>query len=242
METPTKRYSTPGHAFDEEESAMSSTATKADHERLRRRLSLGAFCLVASLLIAFAVVSSYKAGQETRPTAMSGGALGAVSGQGSNSLPPWPLPADVPARVDAAGLNLGAMGMAEHYHAHLDILIDGMPSPVSPNLGVDPLSGAMSAVHTHAGDGIIHIEAGTKGQPYTLGQLFTEWDVQLSSDKIGSLTSGGTKSISAYVNGKRFAGNPALIRLSEHQQIALVYGTAADQIKVPTNFTFDKGL
>lgn len=93
------------------------------------------------------------------------------------SLPPWPAPGDVPARVAAAGLDLGPMGTAEHYHPTLAITIHGQPVPVPPNIGVDPDTGAMSAVHTHEGDGTIHIEAHTVGEKFTLGQLFIQWGV-----------------------------------------------------------------
>lgn len=38
-----------------------------------------------------------------------------------------------------------------------------------PNIGVDPSAGAMLAVHTHKGDGTIHIKADTVGEVFTLG-------------------------------------------------------------------------
>lgn len=103
-------------------------------------------------------------------------------------MPPWPAPTDdVPARAAAAGLNLGPMGMAEHYHPHLQIIINGNDVPVPANIGVDPTTGAMSAVHTHEPDGTIHIEAGTAGETFTLAQLFTQWGVQVTSTQIGGV-------------------------------------------------------
>jgi hypothetical protein len=45
------------------------------------------------------------------------------------------------------------------------------------NIGVEPITGAMSALHTHETDGTIHIEADTKGELFTQGQLFTQWGV-----------------------------------------------------------------
>lgn len=53
------------------------------------------------------------------------------------------------------------MGTADHYHPHLRIIINGNEVPVPANIGVDPATGAMSALHTHETDGTIHIEADT---------------------------------------------------------------------------------
>lgn len=137
------------------------------------------------------------------------------------STPPWPAPTDVPARVAAAGLDLGAMGTAEHYHPILTITIDGQPVPVTPNIGVDPATGAMSAVHTHEGDGTIHIEAHTVGEKFTLGQLFTQWGVALSSTQIGGVQAVAGEEVKVTSNGTAVTGNPANLVLEPDQQIQL---------------------
>lgn len=212
-----------------------------DRKERRRRLAFyGAIFLVVAVLIAMATAGIRNMSQSSNAAPV--GDLKSASGRGAESTPPWPLPADAPARVEAAGLSLGKMGTAEHYHAHLDILVDGQPVPIPVNIGIDANSGAMSAVHTHSPDGLIHVEAGVKGQSFTLGQLFTEWNVRLSGDQIGSLTAGNGNTLTAYVNGKRVAGNPAMIRLAGRQQLALVYGPKDAQVKVPDTFKFEKGL
>lgn len=212
-----------------------------DQEERRRRLAFyGAIVVAVAVLIAMAAVGIRNVSQNSN--AAPGGDLKSASGRGAESAPPWPLPADAPARVEAAGLTLGKMGTAEHYHAHLDILVDGQPVPIPVNIGIDPSSGAMSAVHTHSPDGLIHIEAATKGQPFTLGQLFTEWNVRLTGDQIGSLTAGKGNALTAYVNGKKVVGNPAMIRLAGRQQIAIVYGPKDAKVDVPDTFKFEKGL
>ena len=137
------------------------------------------------------------------------------------SLPPWPAPGDVPARVAAAGLDLGPMGTAEHYHPMLTITIDGQQVPVAPNIGVDPNTGAMSAVHTHEGDGTIHIEADTVGEKFTLGQLFTQWGVALTETQIGGVKAKAGEKVTVTSNGTRVPGNPADLRLESDQQIEL---------------------
>ena len=137
------------------------------------------------------------------------------------SLPPWPAPGDVPARVADAGLDLGPMGTAEHYHPHLTIAIDGKPVPVPPNIGVDPNTGTMSAVHTHEGDGTIHIEADTVGEKFTLGQLFTQWGVALTPSQIGGVKAKAGEKVTVTSNGAAVPGNPADLQLESDQQIEL---------------------
>lgn len=135
------------------------------------------------------------------------------------SPPPWPAPADVPARVAAAGLDLGPMGTAEHHHPHLTITIDGQRVPVPPNIGVDPTTGAMSAVHTHEGDGTIHVEAHTVGEQFTLGQLFTQWGVALTPTRVGGAKAPAGQEVTVTSNGTLVTGDPADLRLEPDQQI-----------------------
>lgn len=135
-------------------------------------------------------------------------------------MPPWPAPVSgIPALVERAGLDLGPMGTAEHYHPRLRIVIDDEPVAIPPNIGVDSSTGAMSAVHTHEGDGTIHIEADTVGEVFTLGQLFTQWDVALDEDQIGGIKSDNP--IVVTVNGQQVAGDPSELRLRPDQQILL---------------------
>ena len=95
------------------------------------------------------------------------------------------------------------MGTAEHYHPQLRIVIDGSDVPVPPNIGVDPTTGAMSALHTHEGDGTIHIEADTEGEVFTLGQFFTEWGVKLTPDQIGGVQAGPDNASTSAATAKR---------------------------------------
>lgn len=137
------------------------------------------------------------------------------------SAPPWPAPVDVPARVAAAGLDLGPMGTAEHYHPNLRIVIDGDEVPVPPNIGVDPATGAMSAVHTHEGDGTIHIEADVQGEVFTLGQVFTQWGVKLTPNQIGGIEAQDGQEVTVTSNGEPVTGDPMDLRLEPEQQIVV---------------------
>lgn len=180
---------------------------------------------VAALLLSFGVATA-AAGCSTNPaksTAPSSTRTAAAQPAelDSQSLPPWPAPSDVAARVAAAGLDLGPMGMAEHYHPHLRIIIDGAAVPVPGNIGVDPSTGAMSALHTHEPDGTLHIEADTVGEVFTLGQLFTQWGVQLTSTQIGGAKADDGQKLTVTSNGIPASGNPKDLRLQPDQQIVL---------------------
>lgn len=111
------------------------------------------------------------------------------------------------------------MGMAEHYHPHLRIVANGDDVPVPANIGVDVTSGAMSALHTHESDGTIHIKADTKGEVFTLGQLFTQWGVSLGVDHVGG--GRGQDKIEVTINGEPYTGTPMDLELAPDQKIVL---------------------
>ncbi|WP_460829468.1 hypothetical protein [Nocardioides hungaricus] len=113
------------------------------------------------------------------------------------------------------------MGTAEHYHPRLRIVIDGKDVPIPANIGVDPTTGAMSAVHTHETDGTIHIEADAAGQTFTLGQLFTQWGVTLTPTQIGGVKATDGQQVNLTSNGTPVAGDPNDLRLELDQVIVL---------------------
>lgn len=151
--------------------------------------------------------------------------------------PPWPAPADPIAGIQAAGLTVGPMGMAEHYHAHLDVFVDGKPVTVAENIGVLSKD-EMTPLHTHDTRGVIHVETHRKGDTFTLGQLFQQWGVTLSPHQIGTLKAEDGKALTAYVNGKPISGDPAGIVIKAHEEIALVYGPPDPSFTPPAGYTF----
>ena len=190
------------------------------HTRRRpvRRLT-AASVLSAALLGSLLGCGSEPAKDRTASTGPDSG--GSVRLDGT-SPPPWPAPTtDVPARVASAGLNLGPMGTAEHYHPQLRIDIGGRDVPVPANIGVDPGTGAMSAVHTHETDGTIHIEADSTGEVFTLGQLFTQWGVALTPTQIGGARAEPGQKVKVTSNGAPVVGDPMELRLAPEQKIVL---------------------
>ena len=167
----------------------------------------------------------------------------AGSAQGRTSNPPWDAPADASAAVAAAGLPmLGEEGNAVHIHAHLDIIVNGAPVQVPADIGIDAALQKISPLHTHDTTGVIHIESPTAPATFTLGQFFTEWQVSLAADHIGGLATDGTHQLKVYINGKPYTGDPADIVLKAHDEIAIVYGTQAQQTNVPSTYQWSNGL
>ena len=120
-----------------------------------------------------------------------------------------------------------------HIHAHLAVFVNGAARSIPYGIGVvtpavtqttqGPFAQATRCyywLHTHASDGIIHVESPTQRQ-YTLGDVFAIWGQPLGKKQVGPAT--GT--VTAYLNGVRYTGDPGAIVLTEHQGIQLDVGT-----------------
>ena len=167
----------------------------------------------------------------------------------STAAAPWPAPAVIDQGahsadyVAAAGLPYGEEVTTVHYHAHLDVVIDGKPQPVPAGIGFvakgDHVEG-LSALHTHQFDGIIHIENNVPAT-FVLGQFFDEWGVRFTNDCVGSYCSGTGKQLAVFVNGHRQTGDVTRIVLAKHQEIAVVYGTPDQLSRPPSSYAFKNG-
>jgi hypothetical protein len=141
---------------------------------------------------------------------------------------PWPDPDHVPDRVASAGLaGASSESLTVHYHAHLDIFVDGKSEPVAASIGRDDDS-FYSPLHTHATSGMIHIEA-PRDQKFTLGMLFTEWGVRLTANCVGGYCRPATR-IGTYINGHRTSAPLPDIVFNKGDEIALVIGSAPSSI------------
>jgi hypothetical protein len=167
----------------------------------------------------------------------------------TDTLPPWALPANARPYIEGAGLSvLGEEQLAVHYHAHLDVIDAssgaGAKVTVPAGIGFEVKNGkvnGLAVLHTHDTSGIVHIES-AKNKPYTLGQVFTEWGVALSATQLGGLHTDAAHVLAAYVNGTRFTGDPATLKLAPHLEIALWYGPSDQTPKVPSSYKFPAGL
>jgi hypothetical protein len=81
-------------------------------------------------------------------------------------------------RASAAGIPLlGREGAVTHTHTLVHVVVDGSPQVVPAGIGIDAADGVIAAVHTHAPDGIVHVESPQVDATYRLRQFLTLWGV-----------------------------------------------------------------
>jgi hypothetical protein len=127
---------------------------------------------------------------------------------------------------------LGSEQLLFHVHAHLTIYVNGAARRVPGGIGIVNPQVSQTAVgayagagncfywlHTHAADGIIHIESPVK-RTFTLGDFFDVWGQRLSGRQVGSATG----PVTAIYNGRAYEGSPRDIPLAAHAQIQLEVG------------------
>ena len=156
---------------------------------------------------------------------------------------PWIVElANLRARLNAIGLPaLSAEGTALHINQHLDIFINGKQVAVPAGIGINVAAQFISPIHVHDDTAVIHVESPTV-QTFTLGQFFDIWGVKFTNQCIGSYCTTATSTLRIYINGELHQGDPRTIALAAHQEIVVVYGTAAQTPSViPSSFAFPDG-
>ena len=172
---------------------------------------------------------------------------------GPEGVPLPALPALAPAHTGAATGNidgiqcLGREQLLFHIHAHLTVYVDGAARGVPYGIGItDPhvigtpfgpfvgSGGCFYWLHTHAADGIIHIESPIE-RTYTLGDFFDVWGQTLGPTAVGRYRG----RVTAIYNGKLFVGDPREVPLTAHAQIQLEIGTP---LVAPVTISFPPGL
>ena len=134
-----------------------------------------------------------------------------------------------------------------HIHAHLTLFVNGSPRQVPAGIGIPGAAGQSTPqgpfissgkcfywLHTHAADGIVHIESPVH-RTYTLGDFFDEWGQPLGPSQVGPAKG----HVTAIYNGKRYQGNPRDIPLNAHAQIQLEVATP---LVAPESITWPSGL
>jgi hypothetical protein len=137
--------------------------------------------------------------------------------------------------------------LAFHIHVHLTVFVDGTARQIPYSIGISdpqtigtpqgPFVAAGSCftwLHTHAADGIVHIESPMQ-RSFTLGDFFDVWGQPLSATRVA--TAGGK--VTAFVDGRPYLGNPREIPLLAHEQIQLEVGRP---LVKPESITFPNGL
>ena len=174
--------------------------------------------------------------------------------------PKGPEGLPVPSAPALAGTATGATGkpvngiscdtseqLVFHIHAHLTVFVNGAARQVPAAIGIpgaqaqNTPTGPFAAtgtcfywLHTHAADGIIHIESPVH-RTFTLGDFFDIWGQPLSKTQVGPARG----AVTAIYNGQVYLGNPRDIPLRKHAQIQLQVGKP---LVAPVSITFPSGL
>jgi hypothetical protein len=127
-----------------------------------------------------------------------------------------------------------------HIHTHVDIFVNGRHVYIPPQIGINP-GKCIYWMHTHDGSGIIHIESPIK-RDFTLGQFFNLWKSKLNNYQVFDKIFNGKDVPIVYINGSKVSStiNYRDIKLSPHQEIAIVYGIPPDNI--PSTYDYPQGL
>jgi succinate dehydrogenase/fumarate reductase flavoprotein subunit len=136
---------------------------------------------------------------------------------------------------------LGNEMLQVHYHAHLDVIVDGQQITVPEYIGIDENAQTITALHTHDTTGILHIEA-AEDVPFKLGQAFTEWGQPLTGTQVGPVALGPDKALKLIVNGKEVGGDPAQYVLKAHDEVVVWVGAKDATPQVPSSYPFQPGL
>ncbi len=197
-----------------------------------RRATLTAAAAALAVVAAIAIALAFPRGSSSPPKPVAFAALPGLH----TGAPPWNngngnLPDKLPlVHLDA----LSQEGVALHIHQHLDVFVNGKRVTVPALVGIYANS-FITEVHTHDASGIIHLES-PKNRQFSLGQFFGEWGVRLSASCLGRYCG----NLHWWLNGKRQPGNPALLVLSAHQEIAIASGDPP--ARIPSSYAFAAGL
>ena len=117
-----------------------------------------------------------------------------------------------------------AEGMTEHIHINLQLYNRGRSVALPANIGIPQGSACLYWIHTHSGDGYIHIESPVQ-RTFDLGEFFDIWGPDLSWTHAASLTAPKGQRLSIWVNGKAWHGSdPRTIVLRDHEAIVIQNG------------------
>ena len=190
-----------------------------------------------------AAASASTASSATSSTSTAQAATGHLGPEG---IPLEAGPALAPASSTTQGTTVDGVQcapieqLAYHIHAHLQVYVDGQPrtlpaaigliGPIAQQTPYGPFYGAQQCyywLHTHASDGVIHIESPTK-RIYTLGNFFDEWHQPLSRTEVA----GDKGKVAAFFNGKSWTQDPRTIPLLPHASIQLDVGAPTVPAKI----------
>jgi hypothetical protein len=216
--------------------------------------------LVAALALAAIVIAVSAGGGRSATRQHRAGGLGRLTiasdpgALGSEGVPVPQARALAPAGAPAGGRTVDGIQsaplerLAFHIHAHLTVFVRGRARQVPYGIGIEPPlqvqltphgpfavgTSGIAWLHTHAPDGIIHIESPIRTR-FTLGQFFDVWGQPLGPRRVGPARG----MVTAFYNGRHFLGDPREIPLTAHAQIELAVGRPLPAL---VSIAFPRGL
>jgi hypothetical protein len=119
-------------------------------------------------------------------------------------------------------------------HTHLTIFVNGQARVIPYGIGIPGFEATATPqgafvetgscfywIHTHAEDGVLHIESPSTSLTFTLGEFFDEWGQTLSTTQVGPAMG----KVTAFFNGRLYKGDLRNLPLGYHYQIQLDVGT-----------------
>jgi hypothetical protein len=189
-----------------------------------------------------AVASASAVGAASYGPLSSLGTLTAAPAPGSAGpenvpIPPAPALAGTSAATAGQAIDGISCNSSEqtvfHIHTHLTIFVNGQQRQVPAGIGIPDAVAQQTQggpfvtsgscfywLHTHAADGIIHIESPVQ-RTYTLGEFFDEWGQPLGPGQVGPAQG----KVTVIVNGQVFKGNPRDVPLGSHENLQVEVGT-----------------
>jgi hypothetical protein len=205
---------------------LAEVQARQHRQQLRVRSLLGAAVVAVAVVAAVLILAFRPGATQATGTPQAKAVHGAATGQ----------------TVDGIQCSTSEQ-TAYHIHAHLAIYDNGAAQQVPAGIGIPGPQQVQNGfvlggkclywLHTHDATGIIHIESPVT-RVYTLGDFFDIWGRPLSSTRVGAARG----SVTTFVDGKPFTGNPRDIKLDPHTVIQLDVGTVVP----PKPYTFPAGL
>ncbi len=124
-----------------------------------------------------------------------------------------------------------------HHHIHLSMYIDGQPTTIPQNIGINAsaLNPCLYWIHTHDPSGVVHIESPVQ-RTYTLGNFFAIWSERFA--QLGYPTQLGlTSGWQIYVNGQPYKGDFRNIPMDDHTMITMAYNSPG--VKPETTYNWN---
>jgi hypothetical protein len=185
------------------------------------RVLLAALAAATVVAACGASSSGTTASTATAPEPAASTAAPPTSAPASTAIDTAPPPQGPTAVLDGAPIGEiqceGTEQVALHIHAGLAIVLDGQRVTIPADIGINIDQQCLYWLHTHVDKGVIHVEAPSTQQQFTLGQFFAVWGYPLSRTEILDFHG----ALHAWVNGQPFTGDPATIPLRDLETIVI---------------------